>query len=332
MKKSTAVVLAAAAMLAGTALTTLPAQADLVTRCSGTAGAVTVPGDLVVPRGASCTLTGTVVEGDVRVRPGADLIATGVSVTGQVIGTDGAYVELVESEVGGQVRLTGSYGGVLDGSTVSDRLLVRASSAGDESGAYSFVYASEASLGGNVVVRTGETVISSSTVGGSITSQGATYTDVYDTFVDRRLEVIDSAEGSMVCAVVVQREGHFSDNAGAVQLGADGPGADCTAGTSYWGGDLTVQGSTGGVVIDDNIVNGSLHLADNEPTAQVGANNRVRGQVEGLFAPLETAGPSTRALRSQAADDRAAQVQERISERRVSATQRAAAAGSADLG
>src|SRR5699024_2084291 len=62
MKKSTAVVLAAAAMLAGTALTTLPAQADLITRCSGTAGPVTVPGDLVVPRAASCTLTGTVVE------------------------------------------------------------------------------------------------------------------------------------------------------------------------------------------------------------------------------------------------------------------------------
>lgn len=331
MKKSTTVVLAAATMLAGTALTTLPAQADLVTRCSGTAGAVTVPGDLVVPRDTSCTLNGTVVEGDVRVRPDADLIGTGVSVTGQVIGADAAYVELVESEVDGQVRLTGSYGGVLDASAVAERVLVRAAEGGDD-GSDPFVYATEADLGGNVVLRTGEHVISSSTVAGSILSQGATYTDVYDTFIDRRLEITDSAEGSMVCAVVVQRDSHISTSAGLVQLGADGPAADCTAGTSYWGGDVTVQGSTGGVVVDDVIVNGSLHLTENDPTAQVGESTRVRDEIEGPFVPLEAQVPSARSLTPQTAADRTAEVQERISERRASATQRAAAAGSADIG
>src|SRR5699024_1636399 len=146
--------------------------------------------------------------------PGADLIATGVSLTGQVIGTDGAYVELVESEVGAQFRLTGPCGGVVDAAAVAERVLVR-SAAGEDGETDPFVDAAEADLGGNVVLRTGENVISSSTVGGSITSQRATYTDVYDTFVDRRLEVTDSAEGSMLCAVVVQREGQFSDNAGA---------------------------------------------------------------------------------------------------------------------
>lgn len=331
MKKSPAVALAAATVMVGTILTTVPAQADLITRCTGTAGEVTVPGDLVVPADSSCQLTGTVVEGDLRVRSGADLIGTGISVTGRVLGAEDAYVELVDSDVTGQVRLTGAYGGVLDGSTLAERLLVRPGP-DDDGGTDSFVYATDAHVGGNVVLRTGETVISSSTVAGSITSAGATYTDVYDTFVDRRIEVTDSSEGSIVCGAVVLRESQFTDNAGLVQLGADGPGADCTAGTTYWGGDVTVAGSTGGVVIDNNIVNGSLVLEGNEPAAQVGENNRVRGQIEGPFVPLALREPSVRAFGSDTDQSRAAQVRDRIGERRAAATQRAAAAGPADLG
>src|SRR5690625_6983462 len=121
MKKPITGVLTVAAVAAAGMLTAVPASADLVTRCIGTAGEVTVPGDLVVPPGETCDLTGTTVDGDVRVRAGSDLIGDGVSITGDVIGAGDAYIDLVGSEVAVVVPVHGGYGVVLEESTVSGR-------------------------------------------------------------------------------------------------------------------------------------------------------------------------------------------------------------------
>ena len=55
----------AAGLLAGL-IPALPATAALVTHCIGTGGAVTVPNDLYVPAGESCSLEGTTVTGNVQ--------------------------------------------------------------------------------------------------------------------------------------------------------------------------------------------------------------------------------------------------------------------------
>ena len=47
------------------------ARADLITYCIGTGGAVTVPNDLYVPAGESCSLEGTTVTGNVQVAAGS---------------------------------------------------------------------------------------------------------------------------------------------------------------------------------------------------------------------------------------------------------------------
>ena len=98
MRKSITGVLAIAGVAAAGMLTATSASADLVTRCSGTAGDVTVPGDLVVPAGQTCDLTGTTVDGDVRVRAGADLIGEDVTVTGDIVGAADAYLDLYRSQ------------------------------------------------------------------------------------------------------------------------------------------------------------------------------------------------------------------------------------------
>src|SRR5699024_25307 len=100
-----------------------------------------------------------------------------------------------------------------------------------------------------------------------------------------------------------------------VQVGSDGPAADCN-GASYWGGNVRVDGNTGGVVIDDNIISGTLRLADNTPTAQVGENNRVRGGINGPHEPIPAEEAGLQAFSAEADADHADTIQNRIDERR----------------
>jgi hypothetical protein len=60
-----------------------PAHAD-DRRCTGTIGAASIDGDVVVPQGATCTLTGTRVDGNVKVNRNARLVAKGVRVGGSI--------------------------------------------------------------------------------------------------------------------------------------------------------------------------------------------------------------------------------------------------------
>lgn len=331
MKKSMTAALATTALIAGGAafgtLGAAPANADLVTQCRGTAGEVTVHGDLVVPADATCELTGTTVTGDVRVRQGANLIGEGVSIEGRVTGAADAYVDLVDSAVAGDLRLNSAYGAVVEGSGIDGRVTSRAG----EEAPVGFVYAIGADLGENLVARAGEVYVENSVVAGTVNSREAVYTDIYDTFIDGRLVVGENVEGSMLCAVVVQGNSRITGNAGAVQVGSDGPVADCD-GVSYWGGNVRVDANSGGVVIDDNIINGTVQLADNTPTAQVGEDNQVRGGINGPHEPIPEEAEQLQAFSAEAEADHAGAIQNRIDERREAAQQQVAEAGSANLG
>ena len=331
MKKSMTAALATTALIAGGAafgtLGAAPASAALTTYCEGTAGDVTVPGDLVVPADATCELTGTTVTGDVRVSPGANLVGEGVSIEGQINGAADAYVDLMDSTVSGDLRMNNAYGTVVEGTAVDGRM----TNNGGEDAPVSFVFALESELGENLVARTGEVFVEDSVVAGTVNSRETVYTDIYDTFVDGGLVIGENTEGSMLCAVTVQGNSRITGNAGPVQVGSDGPGVDCE-GASYWGGNVRVDANTGGVVIDENIINGTLQLADNTPTAQVGDNNRVRGGINGPHEEIPEAESQLRAFSAEADADHADTIQNRIDERRDAAQQQAAEAGSANIG
>ncbi|TXI18887.1 MAG: hypothetical protein E6Q62_05560 [Nitrosomonas sp.] len=84
-----------------------PAFAD-DSRCTRTIGAVTIDGNVIVPAGRSCTLNGTRVKGNVELRDKAQvLIQNGATVIGNVQ-TDGANrVRILNSNINGNVQLTG---------------------------------------------------------------------------------------------------------------------------------------------------------------------------------------------------------------------------------
>jgi len=80
-----------------------PAQAD-DRRCTGTIRAVSVDGDVVVPRGATCRLLSTRVDGNVKVYRGATLLARGVRVGGNVQADNHRRVEVTHRMVNNRVR------------------------------------------------------------------------------------------------------------------------------------------------------------------------------------------------------------------------------------
>ena len=117
------VVLGALALTALTVLPASPAFAAPDTNCTGSIGAVTIPGKLVVPDGATCTLNGTHILGSVEVKINSTLRATRIRVEGDALAnqarlasiTSGSYVAgHVQFSKGITATFTGStpYGGV----------------------------------------------------------------------------------------------------------------------------------------------------------------------------------------------------------------------------
>lgn len=331
MKRRIFAITAAAGLVVGSSLAlATPASADLVTRCIGQGGAVTVPGDLVVPKNQVCTLDGTTVQGNVRVAAGADLIMNDVTVEGNVNGADNAYVEVNGSSVGGQLVLRGAFGAYLDGASVAGNVATRTSATVDQGG---FVLTNDATLGGNLVSGSGEVLLESSELAGNLTSTDSYYTDVYDSFIDGNVSVSGGELGGVACAVVVGGTSTYTGNAGVVQLGANGPSTECE-GTSYWGDDVAATDNTGGVYVNNDIVNGDLTLTGNDPVAQVGADNRVRGAVNGEFEEWdgEAAAPQARTMaRSAAPESRKDALQGKIADRGADAEAEAAEEGPANL-
>ena len=327
--KKTAISLAVTTLAVGaTFASTVPAGADLTTRCVGEGGAVVVPGDLIVPKGSSCTLTGTTVTGNIRVAPGADLVARDVTVSGTVTVLDSAYLDMTTSKVNGRVVLNGSFGGFLE-STEVDGGLLNKSRAGTDGGGFLYVVSSDISA--DVVARTGELLLDNSEVTGSVTSQGSVFTDLYGTFVDGRLTVESSTDGSIVCGSVIHQTANFLNNGTLVQLGSDGPVRACANGSSYWGQDVVVEATTGELYVDRNLVNGNLTLLNNEPVARVGPSNRVRGDVIGEYEAWDGSGSMERSRQSSVDPERSENVRALGTERSQQAVDRAALAGDAEL-
>ncbi len=311
-------------VVAGVALaaTAIPASADLVTRCIGTGGAVTVPGDLVVPAGESCTLTGTTVQGKVRVNAGADLVVTDATFNGAVNVAPDAYFDATTSAVSGTVMNRG-FGVYLDRSTIGEH--VRGRAAADAS---SFTYLYNSSVEGQVDARSGELLVDSSQVMGAVRGLGTVFVDIQNSTLANSLVVTDNSEGTTVCASEVDRDAQFTGNAG-VQIGDGDLLSNCTDGVNYFGGNVEISDNSVGVSVTNNIIRGGLSGTGNDP-APMGENNRVRGASTGQFVDLEAA-PQAMARRMAIPADRADDARAIVEQRRTAALQEATAAGPAQL-
>lgn len=267
-----------------------PARADLVTTCDGVGGPVTVPNDLVVPADASCTLDGTTVTGNVEVAARANLVMTGGRVNGDIRVAGDGYLDATGTTVGGQILLEpGGFGLYLRGVS-SGPVTVRPRGSAVVEG---FLLAENVTVEGGVTANVGEVRLDrTSQVTGNVSTSGTYYTDVHDSFVDGTLSVLNNATGSVVCGSAVRGRATFAGNLGGVQLGPNGPLDSCPAG-GYFGSDVNVNNTSGGVTVDGNLIDGQLQLAANTPAATVAANNRIRGGVVGGTAgsPAPRAAP-----------------------------------------
>jgi len=274
LRSKVAVLATTALAVGGVTLMASPAQADLVTLCSGHGGAITLPTDLAVPAGKSCFLDGTVIQGDVTVRQGANLHIIGGEIEGEVIVQKDAYFDASETIVGDRVVNRGSYGTYLEESSTGAALRAVPVEGGNTDG-FAFVVDSTVK---SVNAEVGALYVSGSRVGGAVTAAGVEYADIYDSVVRGALTVTDPATGGILCDSEVIGAASYTGGAGPVAVGAGESAGFCSS-VNYVDGDLSVSGVTGGVYIDNNIVGGDLVTSDNSPTAQVGDSNRVRGGI-----------------------------------------------------
>jgi hypothetical protein len=88
-------------------------------RCTGTIGAASIDGNVIVPAGATCTLVGTRVDGNVLVKSNARLNAKGVRVEGNIQAENHLYVlvaprtvdgDAVRARVNGDIQLVSGGG------------------------------------------------------------------------------------------------------------------------------------------------------------------------------------------------------------------------------
>jgi len=95
----------------------VPLAPDTV--CTGSIGAATVPGKLVVPTGATCTLTGTRVLGSVEVAANATLRASRVTVAGDLLANQARLVSVTGgSHVEGHTQLAKGVTATVQSSTL----------------------------------------------------------------------------------------------------------------------------------------------------------------------------------------------------------------------
>jgi hypothetical protein len=105
--------------LAAALVAVTPAHAD-DRRCSGTIGAASIDGNVIVPSGTTCTLVGTRVDDNVHVEEDATLVAKGVRVGGNIQAENHERVVVRgRSRIGGSIQLKQGGGGRLLRSTVN---------------------------------------------------------------------------------------------------------------------------------------------------------------------------------------------------------------------
>ncbi|MEV1118183.1 hypothetical protein AB0I91_24230 [Actinosynnema sp. NPDC049800] len=296
------------------------ARADLVMYCVGSGGAVTVPSDLYVPPGESCSLTGTTVTGNVRVAAGSNLVITGGTVNGSVkVAADG-YLDSTDTKVDGGITLAaGGFGLYLNNTDVGGVVVEPKGTATIEG----FLFVERGSrIDGDLTSGVGEVSVTGSEVTGDVGTTAAYFTDLHDSFVDGALSVLNNPTGSVVCGTAVGGRATFAGNLGGVQLGPNG-GLDSCASGGYFARDVGISNTTGGrTTLDDNIVNGVLRLTANNPVAEVAANNSIRGGIVG-----DHSAPTL----SAAADGVRGTAEERARERRAQAAATTTAKGAARL-
>ncbi|HEV7974179.1 hypothetical protein [Amycolatopsis sp.] len=301
----------AAASSLGLVAFAAPASAGLTTHCVGDAGAVTVPGDLLVPAGKSCVLDGTKVTGEVTVEPGANLVVTGGDFAKSVRVADDGFFDALGTTVRGNVVLADAYGTFLAGGLVHGSVQVTAPAHPER---VTYAFASGAHVKGDVTATAGEIFAENSLLDKKVTGTGVSYVDLDGVVVGGDLAVSGAALGSVFCGGEVYGDAVYTTNSGKLQIGADGPVTVC-AEASYWGGDLTISGNTAEVRVGNNIVRGDLAGTDNAP-APTGEGNRVRGTVSGQFTQL-AASPQTAATAKSA--DRGAALEAKSDQRRAAA-------------
>jgi hypothetical protein len=323
MKRQTAVALAASALATASVVLVAPtANADLVTHCIGSGGAVTVPGDLLVPPGESCTLSGTTVTGNVRVAADSNLTVDGGTFQRDVQIDGNGYFDARNTTVTGQVTLAPGGFGIFLKDSQSGNITAQPKGTAEVEG---FVFLEHSKVNGNLTASIGEVrVDTGSEVTGNISTNGTRYTDLHDSFVDGSLSVQNNGDGSVVCGNAVQGPATFAGNQRGVQLGPNG-GLDSCATGGYFNGDVSINNTTGAVRVDDNIINGRLQFSANDPVAIVAPTNRIRGGITG-----EHEAPADAAARSAAAS-RAGELQQRVQDRRATATKTAVVEGAADI-
>lgn len=344
MRVNNAAILTTAALAAGSVfLVAQPASAALVTRCTGAAGAVTVPNDLVIPQGAACDLEGTTVEGDVLVRAGGDLLADGATITGDLVVRNDAFADLIGTSLGGSVNGRSHFGVFIEDSQVGGNIDQRQP---QDTEFDPFVYTLGADIAGSIDSRAGELLLESSRLEGDLLSRAGVFTDVIDSVVEGSLTVRENDLGAVVCESEVYGSALFEANGSVLQIGGTGDAGTCD-GASFWGSDVTFTGNTAtaGFDVSDNIVAGNLAGEGNDP-APTGQGNRVRGEVSGQFVDLQPAagdqaGPEAESLaRSSAriqehtlavAEARSAQLQAKVDQRRGVAETEAAAVPEAEV-
>ncbi len=327
------VALAASAALAASSLFLVvqPASGALVTTCTGDAGAVTVPGDLVVPRGQACFLQGTTVTGNVRVESNADLLLEGASVGGEVYVNRNGYLETTAgSTVAGQVYGRDAAGVYAEESALGG--LLRSTSPNN---VQPFVYLYASSVAGGLDSTATGVTVESSQVDGPVSARNGEYADVIDSVLTGTLSVRNNSSGAVVCESEIYGDAVYRDNKETLQIGGAGAVGPCD-GASFWGGNVTFTNNTAGETgfdLSNNIVAGNLAGSGNNPLP-TGSGNRVRGEITLQFAEAEVATESMekqsarsaeiQAEASAVVDARTAEVLTAVDQRRAVATERAA--------
>ncbi|ALG10252.1 hypothetical protein AOZ06_28170 [Kibdelosporangium phytohabitans] len=306
-------------MVTASVMMAAPANAGFVTYCEGEGGPVTLPTDLAVAPGKSCTLDRTVITGNVKVGEGANLIVKGGTINGAVEVASDGYFDATATRVDGDVTLAPGGFGLYLRNTGTAKVTVQPKTA-----AQSFVFVEgQSKIDGALSANAGEVKVVDSEVFGNVTTNGALYTDLTNAFVDGTVSVLNNSEGSVVCGGAVQGKATFAGNRGGVQLGPNG-GLDSCASGGYFARDVNINNTTGKSSVDDTIINGKLELSANNPVAQLAANNRIRGGVVG-----ESASPA--AARGLAAAERQSAAEQKAADRAAAATSAAAAKGKARL-
>jgi len=202
-----------------------PAPRAPDTLCAGSIGATTVPGKLVVPANATCTLSGTRILGSVEVGINSTLRATRITVAGDALATQSRLVSITtSSHIEGHTKLSKGITATVSGSS-----------------AFGGVELSE---------NSGRATLTSVTVnnGGAFVTKNRGGATVQSNRVNANLSVSENAGGASVRSNIVGDNLGVNKNTGgtAVVSNRANDNIDCTDNAPAPTGSGNVAGADGG--------------------------------------------------------------------------------------